>query len=210
MILERGYHKYDNSQFATIDINKFEFNWTGCATLVAPSGSGKTTLFRLLMGWFPESERSSCHFKPMFDTIKNTRLIGAHSSLLPWLRIKSNASLQLGKNRSQKLPELLRKVGLDSDIQNVFPQSLSFGMYKRVELIFAVIADPILLLLDEFFTSLDDNAKQLTYAFINEVRGEKLTWVIAHEKQISKWIGGTSFTFDVDEDTKTVKGITYL
>jgi ABC-type dipeptide/oligopeptide/nickel transport system ATPase subunit len=97
------------------------------------------------------------------------------------------------------LKELLQQVGLDPNVARLYPYQLSQGMYKRVELIVAVASNPKILLLDEFYSSIDDNQKDLVRKFLAEKRSSDMTWIIAHEDGLRGWIGGPEFEFILDE-----------
>ncbi|MGN6186594.1 MAG: hypothetical protein ACTHQM_23400, partial [Thermoanaerobaculia bacterium] len=66
--------------------------------------------------------------------------------------------------------------------------------------------DPVLLLLDEFYSSIADVQKPLVGAFLKRSRPSRMTWAIAHEDQLRRWIGGPEFRFVVSG--RTIVGVT--
>src|SRR5207253_1208650 len=121
---------------------------TGIATLSGPSGSGKTTLFRVLSGWF-DDDRTLCEFDPPLDRFRDIRFIGVHGSLLPWRSVESN--LRFRGFSVERIDSVLKAVDLPTNIGSRLVHELSYGMYKRIELLIAIAEKPTLLLLDEFF-----------------------------------------------------------
>jgi ABC-type nitrate/sulfonate/bicarbonate transport system ATPase subunit len=87
-------------------------------------------------------------------------------TLLPWMRVKDNASLfnkfqrrhggkSKGKTPADTVAELLQMVGLNT-VLDLYPYQLSGGMKRRLAVVAAVASLPQLLLLDEPFSALDE------------------------------------------------------
>lgn len=207
LILRRAYHLFDGSALPTIDLANVPLDWTGIATLAGPSGSGKTTLFRVLSGWF-EGNRTICEFDPALDCFRRVRFIGVHGSLLPWWSVERN--LEFRSFPRSRIDSALETVGLPRDVRTRSVHELSYGMYKRIELLIAIAEEPDLLLLDEFFSSIDDFAKNAIRDFVMEQRPRKLTWVIAHEVDLRRWLGPNSYSLVIDSSRRCVTGIERL
>lgn len=203
MIIERAYYRFPSSPHPIIDLSITPLDWTGLAALSGPSGSGKTTLFRLLSGWYDDVE-AVCSFDPPIDRYQRVRFVGAHESLLPWRSAVANLRYR-GFTEPQAVREL-QQLGLSSGIHAPVTE-LSYGMYKRVELAIAVHDQPDLLLLDEFFSSIDDPTKEVIREYLLLKRAESRTWIIAHEESLRKWLAKISYALEVDISTRTVTGV---
>lgn len=208
LVIERALLRFNPVGPAVLDLRDVSLSWTGLATLQGPSGSGKTTFFRMLVGWYADmASGGHCDLATDFDSFRDIRLVGGHASLLPWRTVSSNFSLQVGPLETRALTKALEDVCLDPEILTLYPHQLSLGMYKRVELAIAVLQDTPLLLLDEFFSSLDPQAKGASNAFIRKHRAEKMTLVSVHEEDLRDWIGGKGFYFDRCPSDGTVIGV---
>jgi NitT/TauT family transport system ATP-binding protein len=112
-----------------------------------PSGSGKSTLLSIVAG-LDRDFRGEIADRPsplgfMFQTPR----------LLPWATAKCNVELAI-PGREADAARWLEAVGL-AGFENTYPERLSLGMARRVNLARALAVRPALLLLDEPFASLD-------------------------------------------------------
>ena len=203
MILRRAYHRFASSLPPTIDSKDVKLDWRGAATLFAPSGAGKTTFFRLMCGWYAANENSTCDWDQGVDPFQDVRIVGGHRALLPWKTVGKNLHFQFPELSANAMRQTLGELGLTYDIADMYPYELSLGMYKRVELLLAVLAKPKILLLDEFYSSIGDEQKSDVRSFVDEHRKEQVTWIIAHEEKLRDWIAGPQFAFVMSGPTVT-------
>jgi NitT/TauT family transport system ATP-binding protein len=201
MRITRAFHRFGPSQI--IDIENVDLDWTGEATLFAPSGAGKTTLFRLLSGWYDSTPASHCVWDPQLNPYKEVRFVGGHRSLLPWKTVERNISLQFAGISEAAISDALEDLGLADGVSSRYPYELSLGMYKRVELLLAILAKPKILLLDEFYSSIGDEQKKQIRNFLAKHRSGLMTWITAHEEDLRDWIAGPQFTFTMNADVVT-------
>jgi ABC-type nitrate/sulfonate/bicarbonate transport system ATPase subunit len=200
----RAWHTFNGSASPIVDVEDTPLDWIGLATLSGKSGSGKTSLFRVLSGWY-DDEQTVCKFDPPLDRFRHVRFIGAHDSLLPWRSIEGN--LQFRGFTSESIDSALREVGLRPEIRSQPVYELSYGMYKRIELLIAIAERPELLLLDEFFSSIDGAAKTAIRDYVLSARPQQRTWVIAHEENLRRWLSPVSYSLVVDGVRRCVVGI---
>ena len=64
---------------------------------------------------------------------------------------------------------LMDKLGLNRNTEDMYPDNLSSGMKRQVEIIRALINNPKVLLLDEPFRALDSLSKNLMHEYLLEV-----------------------------------------
>ena len=130
--------------------------------LLGPSGCGKSTLLKLVAGLErPDrgSVRTDSFGRPHFRGF-----VFQDACLLPWRSTLENVALPLellGQSRAGAralAAEALERVGL-REAAGRLPRQLSGGMRMRASLARALIAKPSLLLLDEPFAALDEDAR---------------------------------------------------
>jgi NitT/TauT family transport system ATP-binding protein len=137
-------------------------------SLVGPSGCGKTTLLGMIAGLVPLSEgRVLLGNQPV--TGGGSRDIGylfQRDALLPWKTALDNVALPLtirGRPSAEaraRATEWMRRVGL-AGFETYYPHQLSGGMRKRVSLATTLIYGPSVLLMDEPFSALDVQTRNL-------------------------------------------------
>ena len=158
--------------------------------LLGPSGCGKTTLLNLLAGTVkPQSGTISP------DTTGKVAFLFQESRLLPWMNVLDNVTYLMdqhvhsNKRKAQGL-ELIKKVGL-SGFEYSYPDELSGGMERRVSLARALGKNASLFLMDEPFSSLDNNLKDRMTELMKELfRKEKRTVLhVTHDTLTAKEIG---------------------
>jgi NitT/TauT family transport system ATP-binding protein len=136
-------------------------------SVVGPTGCGKSTLLNVAAGLLAPSSGSIRVFGDALAGI-NARAgyMFQADALIPWRSALANVTAGLefhGAARSVALPrarEWLERVGLGG-FGDRYPHQLSGGMRKRVALAQMLILDPQILLMDEPFSALDVQTRQL-------------------------------------------------
>lgn len=146
----------------TLDIADGEF-----VSVVGPTGCGKSTLLNIAAGLLRASSGEVTVLGEPLSGI-NTRAgyMFQAESLMPWRSARDNvmAGLQFrGMARPdaiKRAEEWLERVGL-AGFGAHYPHQLSGGMRKRVALAQMLILDPKIMLMDEPFSALDVQTRQL-------------------------------------------------
>lgn len=155
--------------------------------LLGSSGCGKTTLLNLLAGAIlPDSGTISP------DIRGKVSFVFQESRLLPWFTVLNNVTYLMdekmtAKERKQRGLALIDKVGL-SGFEHHYPGEISGGMARRVTLARALGKDASLLLMDEPFSSLDDELKDRMIVLLKElIETEKKTVLyVTHDKRVAQ------------------------
>jgi len=184
----RNLSKWFGELEALRDIN-LEVERGGFASVVGPSGCGKTTFLRIVAGLEPATGGEVL--------LDGRRLSGPGSdrgfvfqtdSLLPWRTVLGNALIgpevagNVGAAERQRTVALLKLVGLEG-FENYYPRQLSGGMRQRVNLARALAIDPEILLMDEPFSSLDAQTREIMQTELLRIweQGRKTVLFVTHQ-----------------------------
>lgn len=157
-----GAVNYVAVEAATLAVAPGEF-----VSVVGPTGCGKSTLLNVAAGLLTPSSGTICVFgEPLVGINRRAGYMFQADALLPWRNALSNvkAGLEFGgvadDEATRRARSWLERVGL-SGFSDRFPHQLSGGMRKRVALAQMLILDPPILLMDEPFSALDIQTRQL-------------------------------------------------
>jgi NitT/TauT family transport system ATP-binding protein len=135
--------------------------------IVGPSGCGKSTLLNLAAGLLPPtSGRVRVGGIELRGLNRHATYMFQQDALLPWKNVRENVALGLllaGMPRADAVAqadEWLARVGLTL-FRGHYPSQLSGGMRKRVAMAQNWILDRSQLLMDEPFSALDVQTRQL-------------------------------------------------
>ena len=147
---------------ASLVVDEGEF-----VSVVGPTGCGKSTLLNVAAGLLaPSSGRALVGGNPIEGINARAGYMFQSDALMPWRSALDNVTAGLefrGVARKEAIGrarEWLARVGL-SGFDNRYPHQLSGGMRKRVALAQMLILDPEILLMDEPFSALDIQTRQL-------------------------------------------------
>jgi ABC-2 type transport system ATP-binding protein len=152
-----------------------------CVAILGQNGSGKSTLVRLLSTLLLPDGGSARVFG--HDVVREAkavrRLVNRVSVEASFFKKMSpSENLQYASrfygmtpaDTSERIPEILERVGFPVDRRGEPMENLSRGMQQKVALARALLTSPVLLLLDEPTTGLDPRSKLEVQEFIREVR----------------------------------------
>jgi NitT/TauT family transport system ATP-binding protein len=168
-------------------------------SIVGPSGCGKSTLLRCVAGLIrPAGGSVVLHGAPV-DNVPDRLAVVFQDygrSLFPWLSVRDNVALPLRRtqpSRAQRRAtalEALATVGL-TDTAQKYPWQLSGGMQQRVAIARALACDPVLLLMDEPFGSVDAQTREDLEDLILAVRRDRQMTIlmVTHDIDESVYVG---------------------
>jgi len=143
--------------------------------LVGPSGCGKSTMLRLIDGLTPVSGGTvEVAGQKVTKPGRDRGFVFQSDNLFPWRTVEENVRFGLEVNGASKkemaseVKRLLELAGLE-DFSERHPYELSGGMRQRVNLIRALAVDPQVMLMDEPFSALDAQTRELMQAEVVRV-----------------------------------------
>jgi NitT/TauT family transport system ATP-binding protein len=159
---ERAGESYTAVKDTTLSVAAGEF-----VSVVGPTGCGKSTLLNVAAGLLqPSSGNVQVLGAPLVGINRRSGYMFQAESLMPWRNAIDNVQAGLefaGVERSEsqtRAAEWLNRVGLRG-FEKRYPHELSGGMRKRVALAQMLILDPEIMLMDEPFSALDIQTRQL-------------------------------------------------
>lgn len=174
-------------QDALIDVS-FSLKKGDIVGFLGPNGAGKTTLMKIITSILkPDSGDITING---YDTQKNEistkRQIGylaennpLYKDMLVTEYLDFIASLYEIENKKDKVKEIIKKTGLESEIKKKI-EELSKGYKQRVGIAAALVHDPNVLILDEPTTGLDPNQLIEIRKLIQEIGQEKIVLLSTH------------------------------
>jgi NitT/TauT family transport system ATP-binding protein len=166
--------------------------------IVGPSGCGKSTLLRCVAGLLrPASGQVVLNGQPVTRVPDGLAIVfqDYSRSLYPWLSVIDNVALPLRRTqrrravRRQAALTALESVGLAAATAK-YPWQLSGGMQQRAAIARALACDPVLLLMDEPFGSVDAQTREDLEDLVLRVRAERSITILL-------------VTHDIDESVYT-------
>lgn len=170
-----------------------------CVTIVGPSGCGKSTLLRCMGGLIRPTGG-----QVVLDGVPVTRVPDRLAvvfqdysrSLYPWMTVADNVALPLRRARQGRAARrgnalaALESVGL-AGFAGRYPWQLSGGMQQRVAIARALACDPVLLLMDEPFGSMDAQMREELEDLVLRVRAERNMSIllVTHDIDESVYVG---------------------
>jgi NitT/TauT family transport system ATP-binding protein len=157
-----GGASYTAVKDVTLSIAEGEF-----VSVVGPTGCGKSTLLNVAAGLLkPSSGTTQIFGAPLAGINRKAGYMFQAEALMPWRSALANVTAGLefrgvaADEARRRGEQWLERVGLGG-FGDRYPHQLSGGMRKRVALAQMLILDPQILLMDEPFSALDIQTRQL-------------------------------------------------
>jgi NitT/TauT family transport system ATP-binding protein len=158
-------------------------------SVVGPSGCGKTTFLRIVAGLEQAtSGEVLLDGRAVHNPGSDRGFVFQTDNLLPWRTVFSNAIIgreiagRVGAAERKRTMELLKLVGLEG-FEGYHPRQLSGGMRQRVNLARALAIDPEILLMDEPFSALDAQTREIMQTELMRIweEGRKTVLFVTHQ-----------------------------
>jgi heme exporter protein A len=173
----------------------FELESGNSAAIVGPNGSGKTTLVRIICGLIRQT-RGDLSYSVAGQTIqtqdcyKYIGLVGPYLELYEELSARENL---IFFSRMKKVPDANDKIIKLMAVMNLSGReddevkTYSSGMRQRLKYVFALLADPKLLILDEPTSNLDADGIERVYHIMAEQKKNNILLIATNDEQDLKF-----------------------
>jgi len=165
LVVSALHHQYGSLQ--VLEDISFTLSQGEILAVVGPSGCGKSTLLGIIGGLLRPSRGSVAVTGDMPpDSLNPFTYIFQDFALLPWRSVAENARLPLEHHAlsraecGERVADALGRTGL-TDFAHALPKQLSGGMRQRVGIARALVVRPAVLLMDEPFSALDAQTREL-------------------------------------------------
>ena len=204
--LSKKYYTKTNEVTALKDINMDVFKGE-FLTIIGPSGCGKSTLLSII----GEIEPLTSGSMTTIDDLKIGYMFQT-DTLLDWLNVLDNCMLSLKidkevtSDKEEEVIKLLEKYGLGEFVY-AYPSQLSGGMRQRTALIRTLVSKPNLVLLDEPFSALDFQSRQLVSDDVYKILKEQNITAIMVSHDISEAISMSDRVIILSNRPAVIKGV---
>lgn len=137
--------------------------------IIGPSGCGKSTLLNILAGLeTPSTGHVTLDGEIVRVAGPDRAVVFQEAGLMPWMTVQSNVEYGLRlqgldkATRRERAEKYLKMVHLSKYAQSM-PHELSGGMRQRVSIARALALEPKVLLMDEPFSALDAQTRDLLH-----------------------------------------------
>ena len=206
--LRKYFYMGPNRVLKAVDDVSFSIRKGEVMGLVGESGCGKTTIGRTIIGLY-EATAGSVRFQGKEMTklsatesremTKEIQMIfqDPYASLNPRMTVGDIIgeamdihSLAMGKERREKIYDLLDTVGLSREHASRFPHEFSGGQRQRIGVARALAVDPAFIIADEPISALDVSIQAQVVNLMEKLKEERgLTYLfIAHDLSMVKHI----------------------
>ena len=162
----------------------------GVTGLFGPNGSGKSTLLRVIAGLLRPSRGSVSLFGVASTDVdedfrRNIGYAGHEPGLYERLTVAENLEFfaRMYGVRSARIPDVIQQLGL-TERAGTRVDALSAGYLRRAAVARALVHEPAILLLDEPYANLDDDASALVSGAVTRWRdggtGDRVAIVATH------------------------------
>ena len=198
MNLSKTFGELEVLRDVSVDVGEGEF-----ISIVGPSGCGKTTFLRIVGGLEKASAGELRLDGQMIDRPGGNRgFVFQQDNLLPWRNVLDNAEIgpeiggYRGPEQRRKTLALLKLVGLGG-FENYYPRQLSGGMRQRVNLARALAVNPDVLLMDEPFSALDAQTREIMQTELLRIweQGRKTVLFVTHQIDEAVYLSDRIFVF---------------
>ncbi|MBC2580792.1 ABC transporter ATP-binding protein [Clostridium sp. DJ247] len=160
-------YKKGNQEFETLRNINLTVNDGEFVCVLGPSGCGKSTLLNIIAGFEkPTGGKVVLNGKEVNSPGPDRAVVFQEHALFPWLKVIDNVEFGMKiagvpkSERREKALKYLKMMNL-TKFKDAFVKELSGGMKQRVSIARALCLDSNILLMDEPFSALDSQTRDI-------------------------------------------------
>jgi len=187
----------------------YQFEEGKATVLIGPSGCGKSTILKLAAGLFPPSagevlfrgksitrmsRQENLMFRRESAVVFQDSALWANQSLFQILELPLRVHFpsMSDKERERRIKEVVAQVGYKREL-GIRPAALSMGEQKLIGFARAMLCNPLLLYLDEWTESLDQNAAQRLINLVKKLKDKGVSLImVSHNVNIIRNLADTA------------------
>ncbi|MES2615469.1 MAG: ABC transporter ATP-binding protein, partial [Bdellovibrionota bacterium] len=154
----KDYRRPSGNLFTVLENINFDLYEGEFVAIIGLSGSGKSTLLRCMAGLLNPERGTVSYATPSAQNMQLSAFVFQSFALFPWMTIRENISVSMPrvskKEQDDRIDKVIQMVGLKG-FEDAYPRELSGGMRQRVSFARAMVADPMIMFMDEPFSALD-------------------------------------------------------
>ncbi len=174
--------KYDK-EYILKDFS-LEFEEGKITTIMAPSGYGKTTILKVIAGIEKKYEGEIIY------NLENPRfsMVFQEDRLVENISVLKNIKMVSDKLCENDIIDELNKLNI-GQYANTLVRNMSGGEKRRVAIVRAMLAEYDILLLDEPFTGLDEETKEVTKRYVRNKGKNRTIILVTHDVADAEFFG---------------------
>jgi ABC-type multidrug transport system ATPase subunit len=155
--------------------------------LLGSNGSGKSSFAKSCIG--------ALSYSGTITEANNIVVIGSYSGIPVELMLKDIVAFLKKRFSHNRVDELLMLLQFEKALFNRSLSKMSDGQKQKIKLLSFLSADPDVIILDEFTTSLDKNTTMVVYSFLNQyIEQHGITCInITHNLSDLEYLSGEYF-----------------
>jgi len=198
--IELGCENLEKSFSNKFIFKKLSFKLTNSSSLIITgrNGTGKSTLIKILSNliketngkkWMKLNGKYVERDKQFFNIGLLAPYINLYDELTSYENLEFFYKLKINRHKKkdveEKIKQLLEKVNLYKR-RNDFVKNYSSGMKQRLKIAFAILHDPLILLMDEPRTNLDKDGIEIVYAITEKQKKNGILIIATNENEDTK------------------------
>lgn len=163
---KKGFVKQEKERLGVLDDVTIRIEDNQFVCLLGKSGCGKSTLLNLIAGYAKvDNGKIWVNDKEVDSPSASRGVVFQEHALFPWYTVRENIELgpkniRKEENYKEITDKYLDMIGLRA-YENYYPNQLSGGMKQRVGIARAFANSPEILLMDEPFSALDPDTREM-------------------------------------------------